>query len=67
MSDIDRIGPWRTSSRSGSEGGQCVQTRAAVAARRVVRVHLGDSKLPDTPILDMNASEFGGLLAALGR
>lgn len=53
---------WRKSSRSGGNGGNCVEiarTRAAVGLR--------DSKDPDGPVLAVEPAQFATFLAALKR
>lgn len=53
--------PWRKSSRSGGNGGQCVEARAHAG-----RYQLRDSKLGErSPVLGMTGDEFAGLLTAV--
>ncbi|MEV0651090.1 DUF397 domain-containing protein [Phytomonospora sp. NPDC050363] len=52
---------WRKSTRSGNDGGQCVQMRLGPAGPEV-----GDSKLGDrTPVLSVDRGSFLGLIAAI--
>ncbi len=46
---------WRTSSYSGSNGGECVQVAAAPGAGRVL---VRDSKDPDGPVLAVTSAEW---------
>ncbi|GLZ78246.1 hypothetical protein Afil01_30530 [Actinorhabdospora filicis] len=55
--------PWRKSSRSGGQSGQCVEARTH-AGRYEVR----DSKLAEgSPILAMSADDWRGFLATATR
>ncbi|MGH8791813.1 MAG: DUF397 domain-containing protein [Stackebrandtia sp.] len=52
--------PWRKSSRSTGEGGNCVE------ARKTESFQIRDSKLGDaSPTLSMAADDFAGLLASV--
>lgn len=52
---------WRKSSRSGGNGGQCVEVR-----KLSTDVDVRDSKLGDSsPILSVSRSEFASILGAL--
>ncbi|QSB04423.1 DUF397 domain-containing protein [Natronoglycomyces albus] len=54
---------WRKSSRSNSQGQQCVEVRSG----RVV-MQLRDSKLGDvSPVFDMAPAEFSTFLSSLKR
>lgn len=53
--------PWRKSSRSGGQGGQCVEARTIGPL-----FQLRDSKLGNhSPILDLDATDFTALLTTL--
>ncbi|MEV0645171.1 DUF397 domain-containing protein [Phytomonospora sp. NPDC050363] len=55
--------PWRKSSRSGNNGGACVEARTHVG-----QFHVRDSKLGDTsPILSVDAAQWRGFLAAVTK
>jgi hypothetical protein len=55
---------WRKSSRSSSQGnGDCVEARVDAGGFQVRDSKLGD----DSPILDLSAEEFVGLLRAAQR
>lgn len=54
---------WRKSSRSGGDGGNCVEARVAETGFEV-----RDSKLGETsPVFKLAAADFTGLLRATGR
>ncbi|GLZ75955.1 hypothetical protein Afil01_07620 [Actinorhabdospora filicis] len=56
-------GPWRKSSRSGGNQGQCVEARTDV-----VTVDVRDSKLGDaSPILAVAPADWRGFLATVTR
>ncbi|MBO3731338.1 DUF397 domain-containing protein [Glycomyces niveus] len=55
---------WRKSSRSsGSQDSACVEARPAPSGFQVRDSKLGD----ESPILDLGAADFTGLLRAAGR
>jgi hypothetical protein len=56
MNDVSPV-RWRKSSRSGQEGGQCVEVADHSAA-----IAIRDSKNPDGPMLSFYRTEFKGLL-----
>lgn len=72
---------WKKSSRSGSEGGQCVEARWKKSSRSgqeggacvEVRGHAGvvqvrDTKLGETsPILDASPADWRGFLTAVAK
>lgn len=58
-----RVAPWRKSSRSGGGENTCVEARNAPTGFQVRDSKLGDS----SPIFDLKAAEFKGLLRAAGR
>jgi hypothetical protein len=51
---------WRKSSRSGSQGGQCVE----VATART-RWYVRDSKNPDSGVLRVDAAQWSAFLSAI--
>ncbi|WP_091040617.1 DUF397 domain-containing protein [Glycomyces harbinensis] len=54
---------WRKSSRSGSQGGQCVEARQVELA-----VQVRDSKLGEgSPILDASPADWRSFLSAVAR
>jgi len=57
-------GKWRKSSRSSSQGGNCVETRTANAATAPVEVR--DSKAPQLGSLAISRNEFAALLRYVG-
>ncbi|GIG69726.1 DUF397 domain-containing protein [Phytomonospora endophytica] len=55
--------PWRKSSRSGGNQGQCVEARTNAG-----RFELRDSKLADgSPILELSANDWRGFLSTVTR
>ncbi|THV28377.1 DUF397 domain-containing protein [Glycomyces paridis] len=59
-----RVAPWRKSSRSSSsQDSQCVEARPATSGFQVRDSKLGEG----SPIFDLGASDFTGLLRAAGR
>ena len=53
-------GPWRKSTRSGGSNGNCVEARGHSG-----RIDVRDSKLGQhSPILQLTAEDYSGLLAA---
>lgn len=55
--------PWRKSTRSGGQGGQCVEARTNLG-----RFEVRDSKLAEgSPILAMSADEWRGFLRTATR
>jgi hypothetical protein len=53
--------PWRTSSYSGSNGGNCVEVATLPGRSLAVR----DSKNPDGPVLTFSRAEWRSFTAAL--
>jgi hypothetical protein len=49
---------WRKSTRSGPDGGNCVEVAELTSGRRGVR----DSKNPTGPVLIFTASEWGAFI-----
>ncbi|MEV1009088.1 DUF397 domain-containing protein [Streptomyces sp. NPDC049881] len=54
---------WAKSSRSGSDGGQCVEFSRSFTPSGVVPVR--DSKGPDGPVLTFSLNGWGAFLAVL--
>ncbi|MEV0644851.1 DUF397 domain-containing protein [Phytomonospora sp. NPDC050363] len=55
--------PWRKSSRSSGQGGQCVEARTNSG-----RFEVRDSKLADgSPVLAMSADDWRGFLRTVAR
>jgi hypothetical protein len=54
---------WRKATRSGAQGNDCVEARAASSGFQVRDSKLGE----DSPTLDLQAAEFDSLLRALKR
>ncbi|MQM28989.1 DUF397 domain-containing protein [Glycomyces albidus] len=59
-----RVAPWRKSSRSeGAANSNCVEARSAAVGFQVRDSKLGEG----SPIFDLPAADFNGLLRAAGR
>ena len=62
MDKLDGL-PWRTSSYSGSNGGNCIEVATTTASTVAVR----DSKDPDGPVLTVSSQRWRSLLAEAVR